>query len=304
MKKIIFGLTLLCCLILILSFAKAGQQLTLWVTQDFSKSSLLDTKINHTNQSVMQLLKEACEVKTTCAGAFVASINNVENVKTSEQKNWFYYINGIMAHVGAKKYYPEAGDIVWWDFHSWSENAYIPAVIGAYPQPFLSGYAGQTKETIILYVPSLNAKTTKFKNTLEELGAQNIKLKPCNNQALKDNNKILIIVGCWQDLKQYSTIQDVFKNYRKLGLFVKFEDDKLQIMDIYGKKQKEFKKAAAIVATKGGIGLSGLMWLVTGTDDDSVRDALEVLIAEPQKIKFYCAAVLTSGEILNVPLSE
>lgn len=278
--------------------------MTLWITNDFSKNCLLAKEISYTNQSAMQILQKACNVKTVYGGAFVTSIDGVGPGQADEKKNWFYYINGIMANVGARQYSSKPGDNIWWDFHSWDKTVYIPSVIGAYPQPFLSGYGGRAEKTFILYTLSLKGKAFGLKEKLEELGVQNVGLKAFDERLIRKQNNIFIIIGSWQDLKRHRVIQDIYKNYRKIGLFIKFEADKLHIMDIYGKTQKEFEKAAAIVATKGGVGLSGTIWFITGTDDESIEAALDILINEPGKIKFYSGAVVTSKEILNVPLSK
>ncbi len=278
--------------------------MTLWITNDFSKNCLLVKEISYTNQSAMQILQEACNVKTVYGGALVTSIDGIGSAQADGKKNWFYYINGIMADVGARQYSPKPGDNIWWDFHSWDANTYISSVIGAYPQPFLSGYAGQRKEIFILYTTSLAARAVELKDNLEELSVQKIELKLCNSRIINEkNNKMFIIIGSWRDLNQHKAIWDIYRNYRKAGLFIKFEKDKLQIMDINGKIQKEFGKAAAIVGTKRGFGSDSVIWFIIGTDDDGVGAALDILINEPEKIKFYSGAVVTSGEILNVPLS-
>ncbi len=292
------------CLSLTFFSAIAGEEeITLWATQDFLKNCLVDEKVPYVNQSVMQALKETCEVRSTCGGAFITSINKLGPLKANEKKNWFYYVNGIMAHVGAKEYYPEPGDIIWWDFHRWDEGAYISAVIGAYPQPFLSGYGGEAKKTLILHTASLKHKAGAFKKSIEEQGVKGIELKPYDNIDIKKQNSMLIVIGSWQDLSRHKAIWDIYRNYRKAGLFIKFEKDKLQIMDINGKTQKELEKAAAIVGTKRGFGSDSVIWFIIGTDDDGVEAALDILINEPERIKFYSGAVVTSGEILNVPLS-
>ncbi len=278
--------------------------MTLWVTDDFSKNCLLAKEVAYANQSAMQILQQACNVKAAFGGAFVTSIDGIRPGQAGEKKNWFYYVNGIMANVGARQYNPKPGDNIWWDFHSWDGTVYISSVIGAYPQPFLSGYGGRTEKTFILHTLSLKSKALGLKEKLEELGVQNVGLKAYDERLIREQNNIFIIIGSWQDLKQHKAIGDIYKNYRKTGLFIKIEGDKLHVMDIYGKTQKELEKAAAIVATKGGVGLSGTIWFITGTDDESIETALDILINEPGKIKFYSGAVVTSEEILNVPLSK
>ena len=37
------------------------------------------------------------------------------------------------------------GDVLWWDYRHWSGGGMsVPVVVGAYPEPFLHGFAGKT----------------------------------------------------------------------------------------------------------------------------------------------------------------
>ena len=43
----------------------------------------------------------------------------------------------------------QPGDIEQWDFRSWSYSQFVPAMIGSFPQPFVSGFEGNTRPTVI-----------------------------------------------------------------------------------------------------------------------------------------------------------
>ena len=43
-----------------------------------------------------------------------------------------------------------AGDVLWWDFRSWRDPAQDPVVVGAFPEPFLQGYAGKTRPGVVV----------------------------------------------------------------------------------------------------------------------------------------------------------
>ena len=59
------------------------------------------------------------------------------------QRDWFYYVNGIEADVGAQDYGLSSGDRIQWDYHSWRATMRVPAIVGAYPEPFVHGYRGK-----------------------------------------------------------------------------------------------------------------------------------------------------------------
>jgi hypothetical protein len=61
----------------------------------------------------------------------------------SAHHDWFYFINGYEADRSASEYRLHSGDVEWWDFRDWSRAMRQQAVVGAFPEPFLHGYAGK-----------------------------------------------------------------------------------------------------------------------------------------------------------------
>ena len=56
------------------------------------------------------------------SGSFVDGINGLISKGTGltgERLDWFYFVNGIFSDVGALDYFPEPGDVVWWDYRPW-----------------------------------------------------------------------------------------------------------------------------------------------------------------------------------------
>jgi hypothetical protein len=43
------------------------------------------------------------------------------------------------------------GDVEWWDFRSWSGGGdRVPVVVGAFPEPFLHGFAGKRRPAVVV----------------------------------------------------------------------------------------------------------------------------------------------------------
>ncbi|MFH1856782.1 MAG: DUF4430 domain-containing protein [Candidatus Omnitrophota bacterium] len=296
MKKIIF----ISILILSLWNTEArARNLTLWITENFNQICLLDKETLFENGSVADILEKNTQVKSDFGGNFITSINGIE-INAPEKESWFYYLNGVLSDVGAKQCVPESGSIIWWDFHSWDNNVYINAVIGAYPQPFLNGIEGNLK-TVILYAASVEKKAGILKKSLEEKGVREVDIELCRRVSCA-REAMFIIMGKWRDLSEFEFVKDIFKNYRRLNIFVGMEENKLGIMDTSFNVIEEFEKASVITAVKIGFGKTRkIIWFITGTDDKSVNEAVDVLLYEPSKIKFYSAAVIHEGEILNAP---
>ena len=90
--------------------------------------------------TVMRMLERNARVATRYSGDFVESIDGFSG---GGGNDWFYYLNGVQAPKGAAETKLHPGDHVWWDRHDWSAAQSIPAVVGAFPEPFVDGYAGR-----------------------------------------------------------------------------------------------------------------------------------------------------------------
>ena len=126
--------------------------MTLTVTQDFGAASVLDQPDPHRagEETVMRLLERNAQVSTRYGGGFVQSIDGLSGGHGGGRPiDWFFYVNGIEASQGAADTRVHDGDRIWWDRHDWSAAIHIPAVVGAYPEPFLHGSAGRRLPVIV-----------------------------------------------------------------------------------------------------------------------------------------------------------
>lgn len=122
---------------------------TLWITRDRGQHVLLVDKVK-AGQTAMQALQQAVKVKTSYGGRFVQSIKGLAGDR-SGRRDWFYFVNGYEADSGAADYTLHSGDVEWWDYRSWKRDIHVPVVVGAFPEPFLHGYAGKTRDAAIVY---------------------------------------------------------------------------------------------------------------------------------------------------------
>jgi hypothetical protein len=119
---------------------------TLWVTRDRGAHVLHVDRVP-SGTSVMRALERVAKVETRFGGRYVRSIDgHEEHGRTA----WFYYVNGYLADRSAAEYRLRAGDLAWWDLRGWRDPADDPLVVGAFPQPFLSGYDGERRRTVIV----------------------------------------------------------------------------------------------------------------------------------------------------------
>jgi hypothetical protein len=120
-----------------------------WVTRDRGAHVLLVAKVP-AGLTAMQALRRVTKVKTRYGGRFVQSIDGLSGSATA-QRDWFYFVNGYEADRGAAEYRLHDGDVEWWDYRSWAAGeATVPVVVGAFPEPFLHGYAGKRLSALVV----------------------------------------------------------------------------------------------------------------------------------------------------------
>jgi Domain of unknown function (DUF4430) len=126
--------------------SSAAGHATLWVTRDRGAVVLHAVKVP-AGVSALQALDRVAGVKTRFGGRYVRAVDGFEE---RGNRAWFYYVNGYLADRSAAEYRLRPGDVEWWDYRAWRDPAQDPVVIGAFPQPFLNGYDGRRRPTVVV----------------------------------------------------------------------------------------------------------------------------------------------------------
>jgi hypothetical protein len=114
---------------------------TLWVTRDRGTHVVYAGAVP-AGLNGIQTVERKLKVTTRYGGRFVQSIAGVSG-SLSDQRDWFFYVNGIEGGRSAAEVHVHPGDVLWWDYRHWNGSTMeIPVVAGAYPEPFL--HAGPT----------------------------------------------------------------------------------------------------------------------------------------------------------------
>jgi Domain of unknown function (DUF4430) len=121
---------------------------TVWITRDRGAQVLL---VRHVpaGLTAMQGLERVAHVQTRYAGRFVQGINGISG-SLARQHDWFYFVNGYEADRSASEYRLHPGDVEWWDFRSWRGSMSVPVVVGAFPEPFMHGWDGHRRQTVVV----------------------------------------------------------------------------------------------------------------------------------------------------------
>ena len=131
--------------------AAGGEEGTaqLWVTRDRGAELLLEVDVE-AGQTLMRALAAEADVETRYGGRYIQSVNGVEGDLTA-QRDWFWFVNGYEGDRSAASYRLHDGDIAWIDYRAWQREGEARVVVGAFPEPFLHGYAGRRRPAVVRY---------------------------------------------------------------------------------------------------------------------------------------------------------
>ena len=126
-----------------------GGSASLWITRDRGADVVRTTTVD-AGVTAMQALDREADVETRYGGRFVHSVDGLEG-SLSDQRDWFWFVNGIEGDRSATDYRLRPGDVLWWDLRSWGTRMREPVVVGAFPEPFLHGFAGRRRPAAVRY---------------------------------------------------------------------------------------------------------------------------------------------------------
>ncbi len=280
---------------------------TIIVTEKFGTSVLFNEElIIESGESAIDVLQKVATVTTTYGGGYVESINGMKsqyNSENGEKKDWLYYINGMLASVGANMYKLHPGDIERWDFHDWSSDRAVTAIIGDYPEPFQHGYSGRVTATTIVYAEEFYDTAFSLQQSLEKR-AVSISLKhfeELSEDEKKSNNIIFL------DTYENDLIGELNADADQLGWFIEYEKNSIVTFDETGAKDRTFDHGGVILATqniwnsKGNWHCENVIWIISGITHDDVTAAAELLITNHKDIKHCASLIIADGTIYQVP---
>lgn len=268
--------------------AKVGP-VQLRVTRDFGQKELappVERDKVRDSDTVMRLLQSSHQVVTRYGGAFVQSIDGLAGNKSAEH-DWFFYVNGTESSKGAADYKLSLSDVVQWDYHRWTATMHIPAIVGAYPQPFQSGENGQRLPT---RVECEDANGQECQDVVSALDDQDVVATQAVLGSSTGEKSLRVIVAPWKVVKDTITGRELQRGPATSGVFARFTaGGALSLLDGAGKVARQAPPGTGLVAAmiqEGG----GVVWLVTGSDDTGVVRAAKALNPDTLRNAFAVAA--------------
>ena len=246
----------------------------LTVTWDYGSAPMLHGQVDDVTESdtVMRVLERNADVWTRYGGGFVQAIDGLEAEEAVDRSlDWFFYVNGVESTVGAADYPLHGGESVWWDYRDWGATMRVPAVVGAWPQPFLGGYEGKVSPVGVECMGG-GAACAEVDGRLKEAGVEVASRPP--------DGSIRVLVGPWSRVRTDSAASQIERGPQVSGVFADFQPSgsayRLIGLDEGGDDAVEFGPDAGLVAATRRFD-DPPVWVVTGGTEPAVRAAAQLL---------------------------
>ena len=274
---------------------------TMLVTRDFGTREVGDESADPIpgGETVMRMLQRDFDVETRYGGGFVQQINGIAGGREDGRPvDWFYYVNGILAEDGAAAHKLSAGDDVWWDHHDWGASADVRAVVGAYPEPFLSGTGGKR---LPVRLDCADAAADACDEVAGRLGDEGVKAGRSAAGGFGGEAVLRIKVGLWADLRRDPAVRRLEEGPRASGVYARpnAAGDELALLDPEGETVRTLGAGGGLVAatTLGG---EAPTWIVTGTDEVGLAAAAAELEEDALAARF--AVAVEDGRPVALPV--
>jgi hypothetical protein len=303
--RVVFAAALLAAVAAGCAIGPGGQgsgESTLTVTRDFGARAILHASERQlpAAETVMRLLQRRARVETRYEGRFVNAINGLRSSSEgSRQADWFYYVNGIEADVGAAEKRVHSGDRVWWDYRDWSAAMRVPAVVGSFPEPFLHGSDGKRFPVRIDCASNAADACREVAARLDKAG---IAPSTAALGAVAGKELLRFVVGEWADVRADAAARQVEQGPGVSGVFARIgpgpEGPELLLLDRVGRVAKRLASAGLVAATR--FEQQQPTWIVTGTNASGLESATRLLSERELRDRFAVAA--EGGRALALPL--
>jgi hypothetical protein len=267
------------------------------VTRNFGQQQLYSASVSEIrkDQTVMRLLESKRKVKLRYGGKFVDGIEGLNSTTSSGHSDWFYFVNGIEASVGAADHTLSPGDVVQWDYRRWDATMRVPAIVGAYPEPFVRGSGGKRLPVRLECAQPGKGACEEVQKRLSDAGV------PASSSVLGSSagpKTLRVVVGPWTKLRTlHGAVGSLAGGPGGSGVFSRFSPDgkSLVLLDELGHNARTAPPGSGLVAATASEG-SQPVWVITGLDDAGVEAAARALDKKTLRNAF-AVAVTRSGNV-------
>jgi hypothetical protein len=303
-RRLLPGACWLACLLVLggcgLGAGTAPKGVELLVTRDFGAHILNESSSPRTAgaETIMSLLERNLPVATRYGGGFVESIAGLSGgSEAGRPVDWFYYVNGVQAGKGAAAKDVHPGDRIWWDRHDWSQAESIPAVVGSYPEPFLSGYEGKR---LPVRIECADAEGAACKTIDSRLQAAGVPAAISAMGAGGSSETLRVLVGPWSAVGREPIAEQMQNGPRASGVYAvpAKGGQSIALLDEGGRTVAKVTGRAGLIAALRE-GETAPVWVVTGTDEAGVELAAKAF--EEASLRDRFAVAVTQAGVQALP---
>ena len=276
-------------------------EVSLRVTREFGAVQVTAPVRDEASESdtVMRVLDREAEIGTSYGGRYVRAIDGLgEATRGGRRYDWFFFVNGIEASVGAADFPLRGGEAIWWDYRDWSSALYVPAVVGSWPEPLLDGYEGR-RHPVAVECRGGGGACGVVRSRLERAGVEVAAGSP--------DDAIRVLVGPWARLRADPAAAQLERGPQISGVYAKFAPSRrssapfarignkrrtgsaeLVGLDAGGAPARRFGPGVGLVAATRRFDAPPV-WLVTGPTGRGVRAAAGLLDAADLRDRYAVA---------------
>jgi hypothetical protein len=275
----------------------------LTVTRDFGTKTLVRSTERPVpgGETVMRFLRRRADVQTRYGGRFVNAINDLQSRNAGgARRDWFYYVNGIEADVGAAEREVGGGDRVWWDYHSWTDVMRVPAVVGSFPEPFIHGSEGKR---FPVRIDCAQDATQVCEDVATRLDRAGVNPSTTALGAPAGEKLLRLVVGEWREAREDAAARQIERGPGVSGVFARIRPDRgsyrMELLDQRGRVALGARPGAGLVAATR-FEEQQPTWVVTGIDRAGLQRAARLLERVHLRDRF--AAATLRGAPISLPL--
>jgi hypothetical protein len=276
-----------------------GEGVSVVVSRDFGARTLNTAEADSipAGETVMRFLQREFDVTTRYGGGFVQSIEGLSGGSDQGRRtDWFFYVNGIESSEGAAARKLVPGDRVWWDRHDWRVAQRVPAVVGSFPEPFLSGLDGK-RFPLALVCAGEERACDEVTERFGDAGVEQVSRTGIGVGAGRDVLRVL--VGPWSEIRQDPAARQLESGPGASGVYARPAEDAIELLDARGRVTLTLRGAGGLVAATRFQDQQAT-WVVTGIDDAGVAAAAAAL--REDLLENHFAIAVEAGRPVPLPV--
>jgi hypothetical protein len=268
------------------------------VTRDFGGELLAQAEADTIREgdTVMRLLRREREVETSFGGRFVQAIDGLAGQGADGRRDWFFWVNGLESSKGAADYELSPGDRVQWDYRDWSAAMRVPAIVGAFPEPFVSGIEGKRRP---VRVECAERSSEACGTVRARLSAAGVAAGGAGLGTSGTENVIRVVVGEFEDVRLVSAVDALAEGPQASGVFARLDDDAVELLDEGGEAAGQAPRGTGVIAALAP-SEEEIVWVVTAPDRRGVERAAARL--DERSLRHAFAVAVGPAGVERLPL--